>query len=162
MLGLSSLGFIHTLISLIAVAAALIIFARRGKIDPHSKAGKVYLITTAVGCLTAFGLSKHGGFNPGHGLAILTLFCLIAAVSVERWQVKAWPYIQVSLLSLSLFFSLVPATAETLTRLPVGAPIAQGPQDPVVVRSLGILFLVFALTLVAQIIYLRRTKTAKA
>lgn len=161
MLGLSALGLVHTSISLVAVISALVLFALRGRIDPNQGLGKLYLVCTAIGCLTAFGLSKHGGFNPGHALAILTLICLIVGIAVERKGVKGWPYIQVVSLSLSLFFSLIPAVNETLTRLPLGAPLAQGPQDPLVLRSLGILFGLFVVVLGTQLVSIYRKSFAK-
>jgi hypothetical protein len=157
MFGLSTLGIIHTAISLIAVLAALASFVTRGSIKPKDFLGRLYLVTTIIACLTAFGLSKHGGLNPGHALAALTLLSLAAAILSEKFSVRGWRYVQVSLLSLSLFFSLIPATAETLTRLPVGAPLATGPQDPLVGRFIGILFFLFVMTLLGQIIYLRKT-----
>lgn len=162
MFGLSTLGALHTLISLIAVIAALVMFAMRGRITPHGTLGITYLVCTTLGCVSALGLSKHGGFNPGHVLALLTILCLIGAVVAEKRSFRAWPYIQVGLLSTSLFFSLVPAVNETLTRLPLASPLATGPTDPLVQKSLGALTIVFVFTLVAQFVFIRQQQRQKA
>lgn len=162
MFGLSILGIVHTLISLIAVVAALTMLVSEGRITLQGGLGRTYLIGTTIGCLTAFGLSSHGGFNPGHALALLTLVCLIGAVIVERLSMKGWSYIQVVLLSTSLFFALVPGITETLTRLPLSQPLATGPEDPLVLKALGTLALVFLTTLIIQLIFVRKHNQLKA
>ena len=65
-MGLSGLGIFHTIIGIVAIVAAIISFVRFGKIDLTQLSGKIYFYTTAVTALTALGISKHGGFNPGH------------------------------------------------------------------------------------------------
>lgn len=131
---------------------------RWGKIVPQGRLGRLYIGATTIGCLTALGLSKQGGLNPGHALALLTMLCLAGAVISEYRQVKGWRYLQVGLLSTSLFFSLVPAINETLTRLPLSHPLATGPTDPLVQKSLGVLAFVFAVTLVTQFVFVRRNQ----
>ena len=92
--GLTQLGVVHTIISLIAVAAGAIAFVRYGRISPGVTVGKVYVITTVLTCLTGFGIFQHGGFGKPHMLGILTLVMLgIAAIGVlfligVTWQVK--------------------------------------------------------------------------
>ena len=51
MLGLTSLGTIHTAISLIAVVAGLIAFVRDQEISPRNGVGKIYVIATVLTCL---------------------------------------------------------------------------------------------------------------
>ena len=50
--GLTPLGAIHTAISLVAVAAALIAFVRDKQIDAGKRLGQVYIWTTVLTCLT--------------------------------------------------------------------------------------------------------------
>ncbi len=83
--GLTQLGVVHTIISLIAVAAGAIAFVRYGRISPGVTVGKVYVITTVLTCLTGFGIFQHGGFGKPHMLGILTLVMLgIAAIGVRH------------------------------------------------------------------------------
>jgi len=48
MAGLTTLGVIHTAISLIAVAAGLIALARDKEISPRTRVGQVYVIMTVL------------------------------------------------------------------------------------------------------------------
>ncbi|WP_374079349.1 hypothetical protein [Bdellovibrio bacteriovorus] len=142
-LNLSTLGSIHTLISLIAIASGLVDLFRSGKINPTSQMGKLYFLTTIITCFTSFGLSKLGGFNPGHAVAILVLVCLVVGWFTGKKQIKFGKEIQTLALSFSFFLSLVPATIEVLTRLPIGAPWATGPQDPLVGGIISFWFVLF-------------------
>ncbi len=78
-MGLSNLGIFHTLIGVAAIVAALISFIKYGKIDLSKLTGKIYFYTTLITSLTALGLSKHGGFNPGHVLSLLVVILILAA-----------------------------------------------------------------------------------
>ena len=51
-------------------------FVRDEEISPRNTVGKVYIVTTVVTCLTAFGIFQHGGFGKPHALAIITLVVL--------------------------------------------------------------------------------------
>ncbi|MEK2644964.1 hypothetical protein [Bdellovibrio sp. BCCA] len=155
-LNLSNLGSAHTLISLIAIASGLFDLFRYGKITPQSSTGKLYYLTTIITCFTSFGLSKLGGFNPGHAVAILVLACLSVGWILEAKQIKFGKEIQTLALSFSFFLSLVPATLEVLTRLPVGAPWAAGPQDPLVAGFISFWFVLF---LVGSFLQLRTLRT---
>ena len=83
-LGLSPLGFFHTVISILAIPCALIALLRDGKIDPTNAIGKGYLITMLIGCLTAFGIYAHGKFGPGHVLSIVTLALMLGGYLAGR------------------------------------------------------------------------------
>ena len=52
--------------------------------------------------------------------------------------------------------------SETSTRLPVGAPLASGPDDPGLQAAVGIAFLVFLAGAALQVRDLRRRTTAGA
>ena len=84
MFGLTNLGAVHTLISLVAVAAGIVSFVRYGSISLRTSVGLVYVVTTVLTCLTAFGLFRTGAFGPGHAIGVLTLIVLAFAVLVEK------------------------------------------------------------------------------
>ena len=73
MFGLTRLGVIHTLISLVAAAAGLIALLRDKLISPRNRTGMVYIVATVLTCLTGFGIFQHGGFGKPHILGIITL-----------------------------------------------------------------------------------------
>ena len=144
MFGLTNLGIVHTLISLVAVAAGAIALIRDGKITWENSIGKTYVITTIIVCLTGFGIFQHGGFGKPHALGIITLLVLtvIWAASKKSFG-KLSPYIETIGYSLTFFFHIVPAITETATRLPLDAPLAASPDDPGIQMWTGISFVVF-------------------
>lgn len=162
MLGLTTMGIIHTAISLVAVAAAFVAFFRDKGIDPRNGLGKTYVITTVLTCLTGFFIFQHGGFGKPHALGIITLVVLAVAWLAGNKKVfgRASAYVETVLYSLTVFFHMIPAFTETSTRLPVGAPWASGPDDPNLQKAVGIAFLVFLIGATAQIIRLRRLRRA--
>jgi hypothetical protein len=150
-MGLSNLGIFHTIIGIIAIIAAIISLVRFGKIDLTQFTGKIYFYGTVITSLTALGLSKRGGFNIGHVFSILILIIVLIAfyLSAKRKGNGTARYFENFLLSFSLFLSLVPTINETFTRVPIGHPIAQGPTDPVIAKTL----LGFLIVLIAGSIY---------
>lgn len=154
--GLTYLGVIHTLISLVAVGAALAGFVRDQRIDPASALGKVYVWTTVLTCVTGFGIYQHGGFGKPHMLGIITLLVLGLAWLADRGRFGRRS-VQVSTISYSLtfFFHMVPAVTETSTRLPLGAPWLPSAEAPELQAITGVMFL---LLLVGVTLQLRRLK----
>src|SRR5688500_20177488 len=84
MFGLTQLGVVHTLISLVAVGAGAVSFIRFGSISLRTSVGRVYVVTTALTCLTGFGIFRTGAFGPAHAVGVLTLVVLAFAVLVEK------------------------------------------------------------------------------
>src|SRR5712692_3539366 len=158
MFGLTQLGVIHTVISLIAVAAGLIAFFRDKEISPRNGVGKIYIIATILTCLTGFGIFQHGGFGKPHVLGILTLIVLGVAVAAERGSAfgRVSRYVATLGYSLGLFLHFIPATVETLTRLPAGAPFLANPDDPKAQPIIGVFFLIFLVGATLQVLRLRR------
>src|SRR6478609_9400891 len=82
MLGITPFGAIHTLISLVALAAGLAALFRYRTITPGNLLGNVYIVGTVATCVTGFFIFHHGGFGKPHALGIVTLIVLgIAGVA---------------------------------------------------------------------------------
>src|SRR5919108_6127996 len=115
MLGLSTLGVAHTAISLIAVAAGAAAFVRFREIAWRTTAGKIYVVTTVLTCLTGFGIFRNGTFGPPHALGVITLIVLALAVVAERRAIagKASRYLQTIGYSTTFFFHMIPGFTET-------------------------------------------------
>jgi len=158
---LSTVGYVHTFFGLVGVVLAFYMLIRNRKIDPKSSAGMAYFVAVTVSCILVFALPRNApGFNPvpGYILTLLTLASLFLGFFIRFSKIRASRYIEALGLSGSLFFSMVPAINETLTRLPVGAPWASSPQDPLVLKSLGVLAILFVVLCVAQIANIRKSK----
>lgn len=144
-MGLSNLGIFHTAIGIIAIIAALIAFVRYGKIDLRQITGKVYFYCTLVTSLTALGISRKGGFNPGHAFSILIIILIIAAYFLvfQKKENNKARYFENFFLSFSFLLSMLPTVNETFTRIPVGHPLAKDITDPVIGRTLFAIFILF-------------------
>jgi len=152
---LSTLGIIHTVISVIAIIAGFVALFQSGRIDPRSSAGRWYVILTVLTCLTSFGVMKTGKLTPAHGLSVLVLLAIYA----RRLFGARGPKIETILMSATLFFSFIPAITETLTRLPISHPIAESPDAGPVKTGYLILLIAFVVGLYFQ---LRKRKPAPA
>jgi cbb3-type cytochrome oxidase subunit 3 len=151
-MGLSNLGIFHTAIGIIAIVAALVSFVRSGKIDLTSVAGKLYFYGTVITSLTALGISKHGGFNAGHVFSLLIFVIALVAFLLhhKRGGNNKARYSENFLLSFSFFLSMVPTVNEILTRVPFRQPLATGPGDPLIGKTLLVIFLLFVALSVYQ------------
>jgi hypothetical protein len=161
---LSILGFIHTTISILALLAAFWGLSRSGKIDPASNPGKRYVWLTIITCLTGLPIMRFGHPTGGHYLAIIILVLLPIGIYALRMRFlgKLGEYIQVIVMSTTLFLSCIPLIIESLTRLPISHPIAYGPDDPLLKNALTGLLVVYAIGVIYQIIKLRASRKASA
>jgi len=162
MFGLTTLGFIHTLISLVALAAGAIALLRDKAIGSGNGLGKTYLWATVLTCVTGFGIFQRGGFGAPHALGIVTLFVLGVATLAERTALfgRAAVYVATVGYSLTYFFHFIPGTTETFTRLPLGAPLFSGPEDPALRKAVAVLFVLFLVGAALQVWRLRARRSA--
>lgn len=157
-MGLSNLGIFHTAIGVVTIVAALISFVRHGKINLTVLSGKIYFYGTLITSLTALGISKHGGFNPGHIFSLFIVVLIIAAyfLYVKREGNNKARYLENFLLSFSFFLSLVPTVNETLTRVPIWHPLAKDVSDPLIGKTLFAILILFIIGSVYQFISQKR------
>jgi uncharacterized membrane protein len=161
MSGLSTLGIIHTAISLVAVGAGVAAFVRDRGLSSHKVLGKLYVLGTVLTCLTGFGIFAHGGFGKAHALGVITLLVLALAWSAGQGRLGAKSlYIETVAYSLTFFFHMIPAITETATRLPAGRPLLDSPEAPQLQAATGILFLLFLLGAWLQVRRLRAAQRA--
>ena len=158
-MGLSSLGIFHTIVGIVAIIAAIIEFIQRGKIDLSQIAGKIYFYGTLISSLTALGLSSVIGLNPGHILAILIVILITVAYSlnIKKQGNNRSRFIENFLFSFSFFLSMIPTVNETLTRVPVGHPLAKGPTDPLIAQTLLVILILFIAGSIYQFRMQRKT-----
>jgi hypothetical protein len=151
-MGLSKLGIFHTAIGVIAIIAAVIAFIRSGKIDLSKPAGKIYFYFTLLASLTALGLSSVKGLNQGHILAVLIVILILVAyfLYAKKQGNNRVRYVETLFLSFSFFLSMIPTVNETLNRIPAGHPLAHGPKDPLIAKTLLLLLILFVVGSVLQ------------
>jgi hypothetical protein len=157
---LSTLGTAHTAISVVALLVAFYALFKDGRINPQNWIGRTYIMLTLITCLTGFPIMKTGHFTPGHYLAIIIIVLLPLGTFARRISLfgTAKDYIQLSIMSFTLFLSCIPAIVETMTRLPVGQPLASNPNALIVQISQLLLFMMFIFGVLYQMIKFRSRK----
>jgi uncharacterized membrane protein len=160
MLGLTPLGTFHTAISLIAVGTGLVAMLGHGQITPKNLNGRVYLATTLITVITGFGIFQHGGFGRPHALGILTLIVLVIALVAARTRFygRASPYVETVAYTATFFFHFIPGIVETTTRLPLGKPLLQTPDDPPLQIATGVIFLALVVVATLQVRHMRAAR----
>ena len=154
------LGWIHTLIAIVALFAGFYSLAVHKLITTDTTTGRVYLICTLLAAVTALMIYQHGAFGPAHALAVLTLLALAAGMLVKKIPALAGiaDYFQAFCFSATLLFHMIPAITDGLLRLPLGDPFLSNPEDPIL-RGFYLLFVsIFALGSVLQFRWIRRNR----
>ena len=164
MLNITPFGWFHTAISLVSLFGGLYALLGHHDIRYATPLGKTYTWFTVATCLTSFFLMRTGKLSEAHGLTVLTLIVLAVAVLLGRNAVLgSWRHIASALaFTLTAYFHFIPGLTETLTRVPIGAPLVSGPQDPLLQKLAGGTFLAFLVGMVLQVRALRRGRTTLA
>ncbi len=161
---LSTLGIVHTAISLVPLVAGLWAFYQAGRIDPRSPAGRWYIVGMILGVLTAFGLSSTGGFNAGHAIGILCLLALAVGSYAQRIGALGGlrEYLETAAMSFSFFLMMIPTLNESLSRLPPSNPIGHGPDSPPVQLAVMVALLVLVIGVLYQFYRIHRRRMPPA
>ena len=157
MFGLTPLGAFHTLISVIAIATGFWAFARDREIAPATRLGQLYLAATAITAATGLAIFQHGSFRIGHMFAIATLAAVAVGTLAATTALfgRASRYVQAVFYSSTMLIHMITGSAETLTRLPPGAPLVTAANAYVFPYILWGLVLLFLLGLGLQLRWLR-------
>ena len=157
MLGLTPLGAIHTAISLVAIVSGVWALARDREILASNQIGRIYLATTTLTAATGLMIFEHGGFRIGHKFAILTLVVIAIGTLAATTSVfgRASRYIQAICYSSTMLLHMITGSAESLTRLPPGAPLVTAANAFIFKYIVGALILLFLIGLGFQLRWLR-------
>lgn len=138
------IGWVHTVIGIIALSSGGFTLTRFKEISLQTRSGQIYLATTLITAGTALAIFQHGEFGPGHALAVMTLLALIVGTVAATKQPfgKFSRHVQAVSYSATLLFHCVPAVTDGLMRLPVGNPVLTSIEDPLLkISYLGLLAL---------------------
>jgi uncharacterized membrane protein len=157
-MGLTNLGIVHTLLSLIAVITGFVALARDREITPRNQLGQVYVVTQFLTAATALGIFRHGGFGPPHALAILTIVVLGTGCLATFTEVLggASSFVRVFSFSISMLFAMIPAVTETATRLPLDHPLLASAESPALQKAYLVLLVCFIVGVTLQLRRVRR------
>jgi len=160
-MGISPIGWLHTLGSLPAIPLALWMLARHGRIVPASAAGRAYFWFMLLGALTVYPIAHQ---PVSAIIATLTLLVVLGGYALSRWPIagRGSDYLATAALSISVFFLMVPTVSESLRRLPVGHPLVTDLKDPLLLGAQGALFLMLLVGVPVQWWALRRRRRTAA
>ena len=162
-MGISPLGWLHTLGSLPAIPLAAYMLVKHGRIVPETSAGRAYFWFMLLGVLTVYPIA-HQPISPI--IATVTLGVLLLGYGISRWPAakRFGKYIETISLSVSVFLLMVPTVSESLRRLPVGNPLVTDMKDPLLLGAQGALFLILIIGIPLQIraLYKRNAVQSKA
>ena len=127
------LGWFHTIMAIIALLAGAYTLARFKVIDTKNSSGILYLVATLITAVTALMIYQRGTFGPGHALAVLTLGALAVGMIAAKTNLvgKYSRYLQAISFTGTLLFHFIPAITDGLLRLPVGDPVLDSLESPV-------------------------------
>lgn len=161
--GISPIGWLHTLGSLPAIPLAAYMLARRGRIAPETKAGHAYFWFMLLGVLTVYPIAHQ---SISAIVATTTLVVLLLGYGLSRWPMAPRPakYVETISLSISVFLLMIPTVSESLRRLPVGNPLVTDLKDPLLLGVQGalLLALVVGIPLQLRALYKRNSAPGKA
>lgn len=149
-MGISPLGWLHTLGSLPAIPLAAYMLVRHGRIVPGTRAGRAYFWFMLLGVLTVYPIAHQ---PVSRIVATVTLAVLLLGYGMARWPVakRFGKYVETVSLSISVFLLMVPTVTESLRRLPAGDPLVTDLKDPLLLGVQGALFLALVVGIPLQV-----------
>ncbi|MDJ0812742.1 MAG: hypothetical protein QNJ23_03380 [Woeseiaceae bacterium] len=155
---ISPLGWLHTVLGAIALISGVIALAKYKEITLETRSSQVYLFATLITAVSALGIYQHGAFGPGHGLALMTLLALGVGTFAAKNKLygNTSRYVQAIAYSATLFFHSIPAVTDALLRLPVGDPVLDSIDDPVLKICYLAFFAVFLVGIGLQLRWIYR------
>ena len=135
--GISYIGWLHTILGSAAILVGLYLLIRDKFIFLDTKLANFYLLSTLITCASSFFLyGATGSFNLAHWLSVITIIAVVFALVLQRFNFFGFLSVYLKQLALtgSVFFSMLPTTAEVLQRLPPNKPFVNSIEDPLVLN----------------------------
>ena len=133
--GISYIGWFHTILGTAAIIVGLYLLIKDRFIFMHTKLTNFYLLSTFLTCVSSlFLFAGTGSFNAAHLLSVITILAIFFALVLQRFNLFGFLTVYLKQLALTgtVFFSMLPTTAEVLQRLPPNDPFATSIEDPLV------------------------------
>lgn len=146
------LGWFHTIMGIIALVSGALTLYRYKEISYRQGSGLIYLVTTLITAATALLIFQHGVFGIAHIMAVAALVALAVGFLADAFSAfGGWSRrIQAVSYLATILFHCLPAVTDGLLRLPVGNPILDSIEHPVMQAShLGV-FILFLIGVAMQ------------
>ena len=115
--GISYIGWFHTILGIAAIVIGLYLLIKDRFIFMNTNLAKFYLLSTVITCASSFLLyGATGSFNTAHWLSVITILAVLFALGLERFNIFGFLNVYLKQLALTgtVFFSMLPTTAEVL------------------------------------------------
>ena len=156
---ISFIGWIHTLIALIAILSGAYSLKKYTIIETKNLSAKIFIVTTIFAAITALLIYKRG-FGVGHLLAIITLLAVIFGYINEKGLFFGFlaPYFQIISYSALFLFHMIPGITEILRRFPPDNPIVidSNVDHPILISFYITFFISYLIVTTNQIILLKK------
>ena len=152
------LGWFHTITAIFALICGAYTLAKYKLILLSHRSGVFYLLATLVTAVTALLIYQRGTFNAAHALAVLTLLALLVGTVAAKTNLlgKFSPYLQAIAYSGTLLFHMIPAITDALMRLPVGDPVLDSIESPVLKGFYLAFFVIYLIGVALQLRYIAK------
>ena len=133
--GISYIGWFHTILGSAAIIVGLYLLVKDRFIFMNTKLTNFYLLSTFFTCASSFFLyAATGSFNTAHMLSVVTILAIFFALFLQKFNLFGFLTVYLKQLALTgtVFFSMLPTTAEVLQRLPPNDPFASSIEDHLV------------------------------
>jgi len=157
--GISYIGWFHTILGIAAIVIGLYLLIKDRFIFMNTNLAKFYLLSTVITCASSFLLyGATGSFNTAHWLSVLTILAVLFALVLNRYNIFGFLTVYLKQLALTgtVFFSMLPTTAEVLQRLPPSNPIIDSIEDPLVQSFYMSYVVIFGLFGIYQVVKIYR------
>lgn len=149
--GITYVGWFHTIVGIPAILVGLYLLFKNRFIYINSGPAKFYLIATLITSVSSLMIYRAtGSFNTAHILSVMTILAIFFVYILHIKNIFGFANVYLKQLTLTgtVFFSMLPTTAEVLQRVPPGNPFANSIEDPLVQNfymSYVVIFGIFAL-----------------
>lgn len=153
--GITYIGWFHTIVGIPAIAVGLCLLLRDRFIYIDKGLAKFYLIATVITSASSLFIYRATGtFNTAHILSVMTILAILFAYILHSKSIFGFLNIYLKQLALTgtVFFSMLPTTAEVLQRVPPGSPFANSIEDPLVQNFYMSYVVIFGIFVLYQMI----------
>ena len=125
----------------------------------NTKLTNFYLLSTFFTCVSSLFLyAGTGSFNVAHLLSVITILAIFFVLALQKFNLFGFLTVYLKQLALTgtVFFSMLPTTAEVLQRLPPNDPFVSSIEDPLVQSFYMAYVGIFGIFAIYQIIKIYR------
>lgn len=131
LLGFSTFTWVHTIISLVAILAGVIVVKALFESRTPSAWTAVFLATAVATSVTGFGF-KVASFGPSHAVGAIALVVLVPALlAIYVFRLAgAWSWIYAATAVVSLYFLMFVLIAQFFSKVPALRALAPTQSEP--------------------------------